>query len=398
MSLIQSLCLLLACAHLLGRLAERAGQPELLGHMVAGIVLGPALLNWVQASTGLNALADFAVLFVVVTAGLEMRLRTVTDVFKGRGLFALLPGFLFPAALGLILARYFDYSYVGSLVVALCVSVTALPVALRILSSFGLLATRLAQVTIAGALLADVVVLLALGVLSPSAHAGTQSLLMLLSLSALKLLALLVAVALGALLCKRIYRRHAWRKQQLAAAQLSFALLLILALAAASELLGFHFAIGAFLGALIVSEYHSDTADPHPLRTQVEGMSTHVFAPLFLASQGTHFTADPFTHPGFIVSLVLVAIGSKLVGGYWSARLAGLPRNEAQGVAIVMNARGVMEMVVATIAYRASLVDANLFSTLLLIGVITTVCTPILLKRWQKHANAITAASTPLDL
>lgn len=398
MSLIQSLCLLLACAHLLGRLAERAGQPELLGHMLAGIVLGPAVLDWVQATAGLNALSDFAVLFVVVTAGLEMRLRSIAAVFQGRGIFALLPGFLLPAALAWILARGFAFESMGAMVVALCVSVTALPVALRILASFGLLATRIAQVTIAGALLADVVVLLALGVLASSAQADAQPLWMLVSFGGLKLLALLAAVGLGALLCKLIYRRHAWRKQQLANAQLSFALLLILSLSAASELLGFHFAIGAFLGALIVSEYHSDTTDPHPLRAHVEGISTHIFAPLFLASQGTHFTTATFSHPAFIGSLVVIAIGSKLIGGYWSARLYGLPRGEAHAVAIVMNARGVMEMVIASIAYRAGLVDASLFSTLLLLGALTTVCTPLLLKQWQKRAGAVTSIVKPAEL
>lgn len=395
LSLIQSLCLLLAAAHLLGRLAERAGQPELLGHMLAGIVLGPAVLNWVQASTGINTLADIAVLFVVITAGLEMRLRTIATVFNGHGSLALLPSFLLPGCLALVLALWFDYKWNGALMVALCVSVTALPVALRILSSFGLLATRIAQVSIAGALMADIVVLLTLGVLSPNAQSAGHGVALLIGFSALKLMALLMLVVVGALLCKFIYKRNAWHRQKLANAQLSLALLLVLLLAAASELLGFHFAIGAFLGALIVSEYHSDTGDSHPLRAHVEGMSTHVFAPLFLACQGTHFTTDSFLQPAFTVLLVLVAVSSKLLGGYWTARLYGLPRNEAQGVAIIMNARGVMEMVIAAIAYRAGLVDANLFSILLLVGVVTTVCTPLMLKRWQKRStDAMTSIPT----
>lgn len=399
MTLIQNLCLLLIAAHLLGRLATRLGQPELLGHMTAGVLLGPAVLGWVNANSQLNSFADLAVLFVVIAAGLEMRLSEVASMFRGRGALGLLPGILLPAAGSLALALYFGHTWMSGTVVALCVSVTALPVALRILASFGLIGTRLAQLTIAGALLADVLILLGLGILSAQTQnlaSGTPtSTGSLFGLSLLKLLALLALVAAGAWACKRIYKQRAFQPRRLAAAQLSFALLLILGLAAASDALQLHFAIGAFLGALTVSEYH--TADQrgtrHPLRTQLEGMSNIIFAPLFLAAQGTHFTTASLTHPAFTLALMLIAIATKMLGGYWGARIQGLSRHEAHGTAIVMNARGVMEMVIASIAYRAGLVDQSLFSTLLIIGIVTTMVTPVLLKRWQKQAVNISAAT-----
>ncbi len=391
MSLIQNLCLLLIFAHLLGKLASRFGQPELLGHMCAGVLLGPALLNWVIASSTLNAFADLAVLFVVIVAGLEMRLRDVASMFKGRNLLGLLPGIVLPAISGYLLARYFNFDLLGATVVALCVAVTALPVALRILGSFGLLGTPLARLTIAGALLADLLVLLTLGMLSPQSAATPEAAISLaakLSMGAAKLAVLLALLAVGYWVSKRLYRQRALQPRRLAAAQLSFALLLILGLAAASDALGLHFAIGAFLGALTVSDV-SDTGHraAHPLRLQLEGMSNMLFAPLFLATQGTHFTVAGFAQPAFALSLVAVAVISKMIGGYWGARLQGLSRHEANGTAIVMNARGLMEMVVASIAYRAGLVDEALFSTLLIVGIITTLITPALLKYWQKQSE-----------
>lgn len=397
-SLIQSTFLLLAGAHLFGRIAQRFGQPELLGHMLAGIVLGAAALNWVQSTPGINALSDFAVLFVVMTAGLEMRLRRVAEVFTPRGLLTLLPGFLIPVITSMALARWFNYDWQGAWVVAACVAVTALPVALRILSSFGLLSTRIAQLSIAGALFADIVVLLTLGVLSAIKHEGTHSLTMLIGMSLLKVLGLLVLVAASAWVSKLFYKRNAWRQTKAATAHLPFALLLILLLAAASEWLGLHFAIGTFFGALIVNEYHGNAEDTDSLRIHLEGMSTYVFAPLFLACQGLHFTIDTFTQPLFTLALLCVAVGSKLVGGYLSAHWYGLTRRESQGVAIIMNARGVMEMVIAAIAYRAGLVDAGLFSILLVIGVATTVFTPLMLQYWQKRASASLPDAAPREL
>ena len=402
MSLIQNLCLLLISAHLLGKLAARLGQPELLGHMTAGVLLGPACLNWVSANSQLNSFADLAVLMVVITAGLEMRLRSVTNMFVGRGLLGLLPSIVLPGAAGLALALYFEQPWLSATVTALCVSVTALPVALRILASFKLIGTRIAQLTIASALLADVLILLSLGVLSAQAKGTAHSTGLLLGLGLLKLLALLSLVAIGALLCKYIYRQRALQPRRLAAAQLSFALLLILGLAAAADGLGLHFAIGAFLGALTVSEFHNEawsnhaglnagSVAQHPLRTQLDGMSNVIFAPLFLACQGTHFTASSLTHPAFTISLILIAVATKMMGGYWGARIVGQSRHDAQGTAIVMNARGVMEMVVASIAYRAGLVDQSLFSTLLIMGIVTTLITPMLLKQWQKQGLPVTA-------
>ena len=396
MTVIQNASLLLITAYLLGQLSTRLRQPELLGHMIAGIALGPALLGWVPASAGLNAIADLAVLFVVIAAGLEMRLHAVTDIFKGRGVIALLPGFLLPAVTGGIAAFAFGFSANSSLVIALCISVTALPVALRILSSFNLLTTRLAYVTIAGGLLGDITVLLTLGVLS-SAATQHGDIAQITGQATLKLLLLVMLIATGVFVSKIIYRRMALRPSRLAALQLSAGLILILVFAMICEAVGFTFVVGAFIGALLVNEYHTGNHTPHPLRTHVEGLSSLIFAPLFLACQGTHFTVDAFTHPAFTVTLLLVAVLSKLIGGYWTGRWCGLAEHEARGVAIVMNARGVMEMVIASIAYRAGLVDASLFSTLLIVGVCTTVITPMLLRRWQRQGVELSAITSRID-
>jgi len=407
MSLIQNLCLLLIMAHLLGKFAARLGQPELLGHMTAGVLLGPAWLDWVNADSQLNMFSDLAVLMVVISAGLEMRLGSVAAMFVGRGLLGLMPSILLPAAAGLALALYFEQSMLSATVTALCVSVTALPVALRILASFRMIGTHIAQLTIASALLGDVLILLGLGVLSAQVKGSSPSTGWLLGLSLLKLMALLSLVVIGALLCKRIYRQRAFQPRRLAAAQLSFALLLILGLAAASDALGLHFAIGAFLGALTVSEFHNairhdadanDSTAHHPLRTQLDGMSNVIFAPLFLACQGTHFTVSSLTHPAFTLSLTVIAIATKMIGGYWGGRILGQSPYEARGTAIVVNARGVMEMVVASIAFRAGLVDQAMFSTLLIMGMVTTLLTPVLLKRWQRGEASSIAAKTHVEM
>src|SRR5690242_15905960 len=162
MTLIASLCLLLACAHIIGWLAERLGQPPLLGQMLAGILLGPCILSWLKPGGGLAAIADLSVLFVVITAGLEMRMKQLLDEARGRGFLALMLGFLVPAMAATLFTCVLGLPFVPAVVVVLCTSVTALPVALRILSGFGLINTRVARVSIASSLMTDIVVVLVL--------------------------------------------------------------------------------------------------------------------------------------------------------------------------------------------------------------------------------------------
>jgi Kef-type K+ transport system membrane component KefB len=98
------------------------------------------------------------------------------------------------------------------------------------------------------------------------------------------------------------------------------------------------------------------------------------------------FHLQALGRPGFVLTLVAGAVLLKLVGGYCVGRLQRMSSHDAWGVGIVMNARGVMELVIASIAFRAALVDNEVFSALLLVGLVTTVATPLMLKRWQAHA------------
>jgi len=375
-------------AHLLGRLAERLRQPALVGHMLAGILLGPSVLHWVQAGPSFAAISDLSVLFVVVTAGLEMRMQHVLDVFRGKGAFALLLGFAIPAIAAATFAHAMDLALIPGLVVTLCLSVTALPVALRILSSFNMLDTRIARVAIASALLSDVIVLMILGIaLTLATPQSTAGWLPAVGLSIAKLGALIALVGVCHFVCLRL---SAMRSAQVSEAQrqpadtvLIVTLVFMLALGALSELLGFHFAIGVFFAALMITRDLISDARFEKLERTCELMTVSLFGPLFLAYQGIQFQLGSLDNGSLVAGLVLVAIASKLLGGYAMARLKQLPHQEALGVAAIMNARGVMEMVVASIAYRAGLVDQGLFSALLLVGIVTTVMTPLLLKQWM---------------
>ena len=398
MALMTSLFVLLVTAHLLGQLSARVGLPQLAGHMLAGIVLGPSLLDWLNPTASLGAVSDLAVLFVVLTAGLEMRLQHVVEVFRGRGIGALLIGFIVPLCTGALIAFSFSLAPIPALVVALCVAVTALPVALQILSGFNMLGTQIARVAISGSLLADIIVLLVLGVLieiSIADRAASWS--ASIGLAIAKLIGLIAAIVAAHFLCTRLMKRTLLNPNQTlsnTSVKLAFVLLFVLALGALSETLGFHFAIGAFFAAMMISaEVIGDRAFER-LEGTCEVLTASLFGPLFLAYQGMQFHLESLGRPGFVLTLLTGAVISKLISGYVVGRLKQMSSHDSWGVGIVLNARGVMELVVASIALRAGLVDQEVFSALLIIGLATTVLTPLMLKRWQSNSLAVDASGS----
>jgi Kef-type K+ transport system membrane component KefB len=391
MALITSLFVLLVTAHVLGRLSARIGLPTLAGHMIAGIAIGPSFLNWIAPSPSLGAVSDVAVLFVVLTAGLEMRLQHVLDVFRGRGIGALLVGFVVPLCVGAAVAFLFSLAMIPAIVVALCVAVTALPVALQILSGFKMLGTPIARVSISGSLLADIIVFMVLGVLielSAAERAASWTASAVLAFT--KLVVLIAAIAAAHHLCVRLMKRNVTKARTSPvseiSAKLTFVLLFVLALGALSETLGFHFAIGSFFAAMMISAELIGDRPFERLEGTCEVLMASLFGPMFLAYQGMQFQLNSMTRPGFVIALLIGAIVSKLISGYIVGRLQRLNKHDAWGVGIIMNARGVMELVVASIALRAGLVDSEVFSALLVIGLFTTVLTPLMLKRWQARA------------
>lgn len=389
MALITSLFLLLCAAHLLGSLCVRVGLPALAGHMLAGTLIGPSVLGWLTPNPSLNAVSDIAVLIVVLTAGLEMRFQHVLEVFRGRGVSSLLIGFIVPLIGGGGIALAFSLAPVPALVVALCIAVTALPIALQILSNFGMLGTQVARIAVASALLADTIVFIVLGALiGLTVQATEQSWVIAGAIAIGKLVGLIAMIAIAHVLCERVVqaRRRANNETgtvQSRAANLAFALLFVLGLGALSEQLGFHFAIGAFFAAMMLtSELIGDPAFER-LEKTCEVMTASLFGPLFLAFQGMQFHLQALGRPLFVVTLLVGAVLLKLISGYIVGRMQRMSAHDAWGVGVVMNARGVMELVVASIAFKAGLVDAEVFSALLLVGLVTTMSTPLMLKRWQ---------------
>ena len=387
MSLLTSLLILIVSARLLGKLFAKYNQPELIGEILAGVLLGPGLFDVIEPTAALSGISELAVFLIILSAGLEMRIGDILGAMKGRGLILAMLGFVIPFLAGAGVAALYELDVMRTIFLGLCISITALPVAVKILENLEILHTPIARYAIATAIVNDVTALLVLGVvlgLPSEPSAGAVLITIGMALGKLLLLALVVLAFNWALqaLDRRQYSMQVLPETLVAyfgpEALFGIVVLFVLVFGSAAELLGFHFVIGAFFGALLLDKRHFLASRYDDLKNTLGSVTGGFLAPVFFAYLGLEFDIDALDDFGFLATVLAVSVLSKVLAGWWGGRVVGMSNREALGLGCILNGRGVMELVVASIAYQKGFIGAHMFSTLVLMGILTTFITPIL--------------------
>jgi Kef-type K+ transport system membrane component KefB/nucleotide-binding universal stress UspA family protein len=370
-------------------------QPQVVGEMAAGIMLGPSLLGWVAPDVSgalfpleslgyLNTLSQVGLIVFMFLVGLELEPR----LLRGRGKTAIVTShasIVVPFCLGSGLALYLyprlsDDSVAFTsfaLFMGAAMSVTAFPVLARILTERNLLSTRLGAVTIACAAVDDISAwsILAVVVALVRASAAHTSPWFTLCGSACYL-ALMLAVVRPALRWLESYYHTRGRLTQ---DMIGIVLLLVLASAWTTEWLGIHALFGAFaLGAVMPK----DAGLVHDLMEKLEDLTVVLLLPIFFAFTGLRTSiglvqgAEMWSYFGFVL---LIACAGKFGGSAIAARLTGLGWREAGAVGILMNTRGLMELVILGIGLDLGAISPALFAIMVMMALATTaMTTPIL--------------------
>jgi Kef-type K+ transport system membrane component KefB len=390
MSLLTTLLVLVVVARLLGKLFARYNQPEVVGEILAGIILGPAMLNAIHPSPSLAGISELAVFLVILSAGLGMRFDEVAAAMRGRGLLLAIVSFMIPFAGGAAVAAYYDLDAMRIVFLGLCVAITALPVAVKMLDSLQILDTPIGRYSIATAILNDIAALLLLGVILTLPPQPTV-----LAVSGALLIGSAKALALGAIvLGLNRWLRHLEvggvktavipeRLVTLFGSETLFGIvaLFVLLFGSISELLGFHFVIGAFFGALLLDKRLFLASHFDDLIRTLNSVTGGFLAPVFFAYLGLKFNFSAIQDVGFIVAVLTVSVITKVVAGWWGGLWVGMSHREAIGLGCMLNGRGMMELIVASIAYEKGFIGAGMFSTLVLMGIVTTLLAPFLFNR-----------------
>lgn len=398
---ILALGVLILCARLGGALSRRLNQPTVLGELLAGVLLGPTVLNFLHLpwftdthlEESVKHLAEIGVIFLMFLAGMEIELREMAKTGRAAALSGLL-GVIVPLGMGLGAALLFNIGFTEALFLGIVLSATSVSISAQTLMELGLLRRRESLTLLGAAVFDDVLVILILSVflaLGSGAGGGLAEVAVVL----LRMVAyLLLAIVLGFWLVPALVRRI--ERLRISHGLVSFAIVLALLFAWSAEAFGGVAAItGAFIAGLAVAR--------SPLRQQVEhnlaGLTYGFFVPLFFVSIGLGANAREVTGPAllFAVVLIVVAIVSKIVGSSVGAWWGGLPRGEALRLGIGMVSRGEVGLIVAAVGLSNGLLDNVAFSQIVLVVLSTTLLTPLLLRWIYARADAPNAAQPRRD-
>ena len=390
--LLTSLLILIVVARLMGALVAHYSQPAIVGEILAGLLLGPAVLNVIQPTAPLQGISDLAMFLVVSSAGLEMNFKEVLKTVRGKGLVIAILGFFVPFFAGIGLGAAFSLDLMRMIFLGLCISITALPVAVRILESFKMLHTDIARYCIVAAIMNDVVALLILGVILglPTGGSTLGAVAQAVLLTGGKLVVFAALIWAASWILRTLDRkgvaisRIPERLVGLFGNDALFGIVIVLVLffASVSEILGFSFVIGAFFGALLIDKELFLASRYTELELTMGSVSKGFLAPLFFASLGLSFSVTAMGSAYFIVAVLVVSIVTKIFAGWLGGKLINLKSAEAWGIGFILNGRGIMELVIASIAYSHNFIGQGFFSVLVLMGVVTTILAPLLFRKF----------------
>ena len=408
--LLLQISAIVVCARLTGFAFRRIGQPQVMGEMVAGIMLGPSFLGWLypgamqklfpEDSLGyLSTLSQVGLLLYMFLVGLEFNPK----LLRKMGHAALLTShvsILIPMFLGAVLALYLHpllssdtVPFVEfALFMGAAMSVTAFPVLARILRERDLQRTQLGAVSIACAAVDDVTawcILAYILALVRSSHSALP-----LWGTVLGLVAFVLFMTLAVRKWLLAFERRFRSSGALSDDMIGLILLILLGSAAMTEWLGIHLLFGAFLFGAIMPKAEDFVAR---ITEKIESVTMVLLLPIFFAITGLRTStgllrdAEMWMYCGLII---LVAVAGKLGGSFFAARVAGLPWREAAGIGILMNTRGLMELVILNIGLDLGIISPAVFSMMVVMALVTTFMTTPLLA-WVYPQRLILATSAP---
>lgn len=395
---LAAITVLLAAARVLGRLAERIGMPAIVGELATGVILGPSLLlhvlpgasHWLFPANAnqmhlLDGVAQVGAVLLVGVTGTQLDLR----LLRRKGYTALTVSglnLIVPLALGVTLGLFLPATVVGgghtsrvvlALFIGVVMCVSAIPVIAKTLSDMRLLHRDLGQLILAAGSIDDAVGWLLLSVVSAAATTGVRAGHVLVSVGYLTAF-MLLAGTVGRVAVKKVLTVTTRADEP--GPTVAAAVIIILAGAVTTASLGMEPIFGAFIAGTVISASRSAQRQLAALRTFV----LSVLAPLFMATAGLRVDVTVLGRPVVALTalvIVLVAILGKFAGAYLGARLRRLSSWEGIALGAGMNARGIVEVVIALTGLRLGVLNTTTYTIVVLVALVTSIMAPPVLRR-----------------
>jgi len=371
---LTDLFIVLLAAKLGDELFRRLRQPTLVGEILAGLLVGPAVFGLVEPGEVLEVFAELGVVFLLFWVGLETKLSDLRAVGSTAMSVGVL-GVVIPFAGGIALGAALGESVATSLFIGAALTATSVGITSAVLLDLGVLERPTSRTILGAAIVDDILALLLVAVAAGVAAEGGVDI-GAIAVTAAVAVAFVGFIALGGtrLLAARPALLHAPRFSE---SPLLPAVIICLGLAALSAQIGLAAIIGAFLAGMIVAE----TRDHSPIKAEIEPLYAF-FPPFFFAFIGLEVSLAAFGDLDTLALLAAVtalAIATKFAGAYLGAMRMG--RRDAMFVGVGMAPRGEVGIIVAGIGNATGTIDAERFAIIVARSVLTTLLVPPVLRR-----------------
>lgn len=375
------LAIILMSTKLLGLITRRAHMPQVVGALLAGLILGPACLDLIESSTFLNQISEIGVIVLMFMAGLE----TDTDELKRSGLASFviaLMGVLLPLAGGFGVAYACGVSspdlssseLLQNIFIGIILTATSVSITVETLKEMGKVSTKAGTAILGAAIIDDILGIVALTLVTSMADPNTNILLVLLKIVGFFVFAAIFGIAFGFVMQKwvsldpRPNRRHVI---------MTFAFCLVMSFCA-EHFFGVADITGAYVAGLVLS--HSTKREI--IYREFDTVSYLLVAPVFFASIGLKVELSSMSSGVLLFTglLLLVAILTKVLGCGLGAKAMGYSGKESFQIGIGMISRGEVALIVANKGESLGLLAGSLYAPIVITVVVTTILTPILLK------------------
>ncbi len=408
MTLLMQIIIILLSCKIFSSIFNLIGQPGVIGEIIAGIILGPSILghyfpnafNFIFSKDSLEnvyLISQIGLILFMFVIGLEVDFKVLKNKFN-ETLVISHAGILVPFFLGIVSSFYIYEKYASqqtsflafALFIGISMSITAFPVLARIVQERNLAKTQLGVLSIASAANDDVTAWCLLAIVIALTKSGTST-------SAFITVGLTIVYILFMFLCVRPFFRKISQIQAnneiLNKSLIGLIFLTLIISASITELIGIHALFGGFIAGVVMP---SNLGFRHIMTNKVEDVTLAFFLPLFFAYTGLNtnlLLINSWSMVGICLLLIVIAIAGKFGGCTIAAKLVGETWHDSLTIGMLMNTRGLMELVALNIGYEMGVLPKSIYAVLVIMALVTTFMTTpalhMISKIFEKQKRAV---------
>jgi len=372
MSILLTLLIIIASTKIAGDLSVRLGQPSVLGKLIVGIILGPAVLHWIEAEPFLHEMSEIGVLLLMFIAGLETDLDQLKRNWRS-SLAVAIGGIAAPLVGGYFVSLAFGLTNSQALFVGLLLCATSVSISVQTLKEMDALQSREGTTILGAAVVDDVIVVMLLAVMMSILGTGGGGAIGEIALKNGLFFLLILIVSI--FVVPQIMKWFA--SLRVSEPVISGAIVLVCGYAYFAEEMAVAGIIGAFAAGIAISQ----TKFREEVEHKASPIAYSLFVPVFFVSIGLSVSFDGIgSQLGFLLVLTVVAVAAKLVGGALGARLTGFGSRSSLMIGAGMVSRGEVALIIAASGLESEMLPQRYFTAVIVLVIITTLVTPPLLK------------------